>query len=517
MEQAETKGLRFSHVLNMGNSIQVGVEDMLELLDVSHNTKSSSIVLLYLEAVNNPQKLLRHATSLVKKGCALIGIKSGVTDAGAKAAASHTGAMTTSDNAVQALFDKAGIIRVKSKMELIETACALVALGGLPKGNQACIITDAGGPGVMLTDELIKHHINLPDFSQTTTAQLKQLLPPQASVSNPIDCLPSRNAEQVKEIFTILGNRESQIIDMAFFLTGNSGMSDNKEIYDAVVEAKTACPIPIIPVFSSATTCEDLLAEVRDKGTLFFQDEVVAGTAIGRIVNRPQLSSEIGTPDNYNRDDIAAALKSSQPFLPPETVCLVLQAAGFNVIPQREVSDSIYLEEACRAVGFPLVMKVIGPVHKSDVGGVRIGIKSESEARQAWGDLANIPGFEGVLLQQMVSGTEIILGATREEPFGHILMFGLGGIYTEVLKDVTFALAPLTPEEAKNMIQSIRSFPILQGVRGQKGVSMEKLVDYLLRLGQLVSDFPEIREIDLNPVKGIETKLYPVDCRIRVD
>jgi acetyltransferase len=503
--------------LNLGNSIQLGVEDMLELLDESHGADSSKIVLLYLEAVNKPQKLLHHAKSLTAKGCVLIGIKSGVTEVGARAAASHTGAMTTSDHAVQALFDKAGIIRVKSKQELIETTCALIALGGLPKGNRACIVTDAGGPGVMLADELYRQGIELPSLSPRATERLKQVLPPQASLGNPIDCLPSRNAQQVGEIFTILAEEETQTIDLAFFLTGNSGMSDNWEIYQEIIRIGKTGAIPVLPVLSSATTCADLLEKVKAAETVYFPDEVIAGQAVGRIVNRPRIMDQIPALTNYDYAAISQALSAQQAALPPESVTRILKAAGFKLVPQIEVSEIRDLADACQTVGFPLVMKVVGPLHKSDTGGVKIGINTVSEAQRSWQELTTIPKATAVLIQKRVTGVEVILGASREPPFGHVILFGLGGIYTEVIKDIQFALTPLSPGEALRMIQRIRSFPILKGIRGERGASVELLTDYLVRLGRLVHDFPEIREIDLNPVKGSGKDLYPVDCRILVD
>ncbi len=516
MEQADIRGLKFSHVLNLGNSIQMGVEDMLELLDESHGPDSSKLILLYMEAVNKPQKLLYHVRRLIAKGCTFVGIKSGVTEAGARAAASHTGAMAGSDHAVQALFDKAGIIRVNSKFELIEVTCALVALQTIPENNRACIVTDAGGPGVMLTDELFRQHMDLSTFSTNTIERLQDVLPAQASLVNPIDCLPSRNAEQIQKIFNILGEEESDNIDVVFFLSGNSGMSDNWEIYQEIIQLKKECPIPIIPIFSSATTCADLFDRVKEAGTIFFLDEVLAGRAVGQIINRPRQADHSSTLSNYDHARIDAVMSASEPVLPPDSVEKILAAAGFSLPLQIEVSEAASLKEACRQIGFPVVMKVVGPLHKSDVGGVKIGIDTSLAADSAWRDLMAISNARSVLVQKMVDGPELILGATREAGFGHLIMFGLGGIYTEVLKDVRFSLGPLSTDEALEMIRGVQAYPILEGVRGEAGVSIEMLADYLVRLSRLVDDFPQIREIDINPVKGIGQDLYAVDTRILV-
>ena len=220
MERASSRGLSFGTVINLGNSVQMGVEDLLELHDLNYAPGSAPILLLYMESVKKPAKLLRHARSLAGKGCTLIGIKSGATAAGERAAASHTGAMATSDTAVQALFEKAGIIRVQGRGDLINVACVLAAAKGRIRGKRACVITDAGGPGVMLSDELARQGMKLPLLSDRTRAALAKILPPESSMLNPIDALPSRTADQVKAVIQVLGEYERDRIDVIAFLSG---------------------------------------------------------------------------------------------------------------------------------------------------------------------------------------------------------------------------------------------------------------------------------------------------------
>lgn len=515
MEQATFRGLSFSNVVNMGNSIQLCVEDVIEMLDKNYGPDSAPIMIVYMESLKKPEKLLIHARSLTQKGCTLVGVKSGVTAAGEKAAASHTGAMATDDKAVQALFDKAGIIRVKSKMELIDVTCALTAAKGPLKGKKACVITDAGGPGVMLSDELSRQGLELTRFRENTRKRLSELLPPEASYANPIDCLPSRTGDLIKKIFTILEEEEKGNIDVIAVITGNSGMSDNWEIYQEIVNGMNKCPIPIIPVLSSATTCEGLIARVRNQGKFYFQDEVPIGYALGKIVNRPLIFEPEEGIGNYNRDKIRAVLESEKSeALSAGGVREMLNAAGFLLPLQREIFKRKDFAAACAGISFPLALKVIGPMHKSDLGGVKTGIQNQSDADNAWDNLMAITGAEGVMIQKMISGTEVIMGAVRQKGYGHMVMFGLGGIYTEVLKDISFSLAPLAMGESERMIRGLRSFPIIEGVRGQRGLSIEILSEYLVRLGRLVMDFPQIREIDLNPVKGFGEDLYVVDARI---
>ncbi|MFH0725587.1 MAG: acetate--CoA ligase family protein [Pseudomonadota bacterium] len=516
MELANGRGLVFSNVVNLGNSIQMGVEDILALMDENHGPQSAKIILLYVELIKKPEKLLFHARSLYRKGCTLVGIKSGVSEAGAKAAASHTGAIARPDNAVQALFDKAGIIRVSNRRDLITVAGVLSAAGGPIQGNRICVITDAGGPGVMICDELSRQGLVLPTLKTSTQQRLLEILPPEASAENPIDCLPTRNAKQVREIFNLLSESERDNLDAVVFIVGNSGMSDNWSIYQEVMTAMDSSCVPVIPVLSSVSTCADILKKVVDSGKVYFPDETAVAQALGKIIRRPSLSEPSGPTDRYDLKTISETMLKAETWLNPEAVKTVLSAAGFLLPLQVEIYSESGIEDACRHLDFPLVMKVIGPLHKSDMGGVKVGIHSPAEATNAWWELIRFPGVSGVLAQRMVTGTEVILGAVHEEGFGHLIMFGLGGIHTEVLKDVTFALAPLSNAEALEMVQGIRSFPLLGGVRGQQGLSVDILVEYLVRLSRLVTDCPQIREIDLNPIKGTADTLYVVDARILI-
>jgi acetyltransferase len=514
MEQAVLRGLTFCNVVNVGNSIQTGVEDLIALYDENYDVEGSPILMLYLESLKKPAVLLRHARSLTRKGCAIVGIKSGVSGSGARAAASHTGAMATDDRAVDALFDKAGIIRVKSKMEMIDVACALQGTGGRLRGNRACVITDAGGPGVMLTDELERQGFVLPVLGERTREKLHGILPSESSVLNPIDCLPSRTADQIGEIFRILAEEEKDGIDVIAIQVGNPGMYPNREIYHEVARAMKASPIPVLPALSSVTTCTEPIAEFAGGGNFSFPDEVNLGSALGRVLHRRAVFEVSGALRDYDPDGIGKVLEGHSGVLPARTVTEVLKKAGFSFPPQAEAASLEEMTEVSETMGYPQAMKVLGPLHKSDLGGVKLGIADAAAAKKAWHDLMRIKDARGVLIQPMVEGTEVILGASRAGELGHLVMFGLGGIYTEVLGDVTFALAPLAGEECREMVKGIRSYPILEGLRGQKGVSVERLADYLECLGRLVFDFPVIGEIDINPLKGSGGALYVVDARI---
>jgi acetyltransferase len=276
-------------------------------------------------------------------------------------------------------------------------------------------------------------------------------------------------------------------------------------------------PIPVLPMFTSLTTAGEKIDHFRKSGRVYFQDEVSLAAALATITRQPRMDTALPELPGYDKAAIAALLNGRKGGLGPDITDRLLEASGFKRPALVSVMDKAALSEACNTIGFPLAVKVIGPLHKSDVGGVRTGVADIVQARDAYDHMMKIQGATGVMLQAMVTGTEMILGAIREEGFGHLIMFGLGGIYTEVLKDIRFALAPLTPSESLEMIQGIKSFPILEGVRGQEMVNIEKIADNLQRLGLLVTDFPQIKEMDLNPLKGTAENLYAVDARIIID
>ena len=315
----------------------------------------------------------------------------------------------------------------------------------------------------------------------------------------------------------MLGEHERENIDAIAVLTGDSGLSDNGDIYRAIGLAMERSPIPVLPMLSSLTSCRDKIDDFTRGGKVFFPDEVALGRAVSLVAGlAPLAEDEQGIPAGYDREAICRLLANAGGALDPATVRRVLVAAGFPLPEQIEVLLEKHLADGCRRLGFPLAMKVIGPLHKTDVGGVRLGIGGEAEALTAWSALMAIPEARGVLLQPMIAGLEVILGASREGDFGLLVMFGLGGIHTEVLKDVRFGLAPLSTVEARRLIDGIRGRALLDGVRGGPGIDTAVLTDFLVRLGRLVADFPAISEIDLNPVKGSGDCLMAVDARIIV-
>jgi len=514
-EHAMRRGLKFNSFLTVGNSAQSGVPDVMEIYDADHGPDSPKVMITYQESIVNPQKFLKAARSLNKKGVLLAGIKAGTTQAGSRAAASHTGAMATNDTAVQALFDKAGVIRVDSRLELVDVAAILTLVKGRADGKRVAIVTDAGGPGVMLSDELSRLGFEVPAFNERTRARLAEVLPAGAGVGNPVDTLPTSPAANLEKVLSILIEEVKDQVDYIVVMNGDAGMMDNWALYQVARKFMDISPIPIIPSYESVLSSEVPLKKFREIGGCYFEDEVYLARALARVVNRPRIYEPEKSAVGYDKKKIAGLLNGCHGALSPQVTREVLQAAGVRFPGQVELTNKAGLKDVPFA--FPWVMKVMGPLHKSDVGGVRVGIKDIKEAEMVWDDLLKIKDATGVLVQQMVKGTEVIIGANREPGYGHLVAFGLGGIYTEALKDVKFALAPLAKEEADRLIHSIRSLPLLKGVRGEPGMDFETLRDILVRIGLLVTDFPAIQELDLNPVKGYSKDIFTVDARILVD
>jgi acetyltransferase len=512
-EQAVRRGLGFQTFITVGNSAQMGVTDVLCLFDQQQDPECSKHILLYLEKVGSPKKLLRHAIHLAEKGSLIVVIKSGVTEGGTRAAASHTGAMAAKDTAVQALFDKAGMIRVHSKLEMVDLATALTLAKGRYNGRRACMITDAGGPGVMATDELNRQGIQTPRLKTETRRKLSELLPPGAGVNNPVDLLPTRTPEQVARVLEIVAHDEADAMDYILVQLGAPGFTDNWPVYQAVIAAIDSLPIPIFPSFSTSISSTQALSRYRETGKCHFEDEVSMAWAVGHMVNRPRLSKSASYPVGYDGEEAAMLLKNVTGVVPPVQTRKVLQAAGIPVPRQVLVNSIASLNGLESSIPAPWVMKVVGPLHKSDQGGVVTGV-TPADAEETFDRLMKIAGVQSVLVQETVQGPEVIMGLSREGDFGHLVAFGLGGVLTEVLEDVVFGLSPLSPEEAGRMVTSLRALPILKGYRGQPGMDLDKLVDILVRVSLLGHHIPKIKEMDINPLKGIHKNITAVDVRI---
>lgn len=516
MESALVKGLQFNSAWSVGNAKQIGVEDVLQYMDENFDPdRDSRIKLLYMESIKDPDRLLLHASSLIEKGCRIAAIKAGSSESGSRAASSHTGAMASPDSAVEALFRKAGIVRCYSREELTTVGCVFT----LPelKGRNFAIVTHAGGPGVMLTDALCKGGLNVPKLEGPKLDELKEKLLPGASVANPIDVLATGTPEHL-DIAIDYCEKEFENIDAIMAIFGTPGLVTMFDMYEMLHQKIKHCHKPLFPVLPSIHTAGKEVEQFLAKGHVNFSDEVTLGTALSRIMNAPRPA---GNKVELYGVDVPAIRRiiDSIPhdgYIAPHFVQALLHAAGISVVDEFVSGNKEEVLAFARRTSFPVVAKVVGPVHKSDVGGVTLNIKGEQHLALEFERMMRLPDATALMVQPMLKGTELFIGAKYEEKFGHVVLCGLGGIFVEVLKDVSSGLAPLSYEEAYSMIHSLRAYKIIQGTRGQKGVNEDKFAEIIVRLSTLLRFATEIKEMDINPLLATEKSVIAVDARIRI-
>lgn len=520
-EYGISNGLKFNSVWAVGNSAQMGIEEVLEHLDETFDPeKSSRVIMLYMEKISNPQKMLKHSRSLINKGCRIAAIKSGGSAAGSRAASSHTGALATNDAAVDALFRKAGIVRCQNRQELT-TVCAIFMHPEV-KGKNMAVITHAGGPAVMLTDVLSNNGMDVPHLEGPKADALLAKLFPGSSVGNPIDFLATGTAQQLADIIDACEN-DFENIDCMCVIFGSPGLFPNWEVYKVLDEKMKTCKKPIFPILPSIINVKDEIEDfIKVKGRINFPEECVFGNALCKIYHTPKPQ-----PENVDlpKIDVARIRKTidrvDNGYMEIADYNELLDAAGINRKKSVEVDKKEDALAFAKEVGcckdVPLVMKVVGPLHKSDVGGVTLGVKDLDTVAKEFDRLIAIKDTYAVEMYPMLDGTDVYIGAIRDPKFGHQVFFGLGGIFIEVLKDVQSALAPITAPEAKEMLTKLRGYKILQGVRGQEPVNIDIYADQVARVSALVMAAPEIAEMDLNPLLGNPRNVVAVDARIRIE
>ncbi len=528
LESAVIKGLQFNSVWSIGNGKQIGIEDVLQYMDEHFNPDTDSKVkLLYVENISNPDKLLFHASSLIRKGCRIAAIKAGSSESGSRAASSHTGALASSDAAVEALFRKAGIVRCFSREELTTAGCIFMVTAHLASPvshlQNFAIVTHAGGPGVMLTDALSKGGISVPTLEGPLAEELKTKLFPGSSVANPIDFLATGTAEQLGTVIDYCENRFDQI-DAIAVIYGTPGLTQLYEAYDVLDRKIRECKKPVFPILPSLHTAGPEVAEFLKKGHVNFSDEVILATALSQIMRTPQPAPpelELYGVDVPKIRDIIYRETNRLKFegitcgyLKPDTVREIFSCAGIPMVPEKVSPSKEELIAFASQIGYPVVAKVVGPIHKSDVGGVALNIRTAEHLALEYDRMMRIPDAKGVMVQKMLKGTELFIGAKYEERFGHVVLCGLGGIFVEVLKDVSSGLAPLSYAEAYSMIHSLRGYKIIKGTRGQKALNEQKYAEIIVRLSTLLRFATEIKEIDLNPLLADEQDVVTVDARI---
>ena len=525
LESAVIKGLKFNSVWSIGNGKQIGIEDVLQYMDDNFDPeRDSKVKLLYIENIADPDKLLFYASNLIRKGCRIAAIKAGSSESGSRAASSHTGAIASSDSAVEALFRKAGIVRCFSREELTTVGCIFT----LPplNGKNFAIVTHAGGPGVMLTDALSKGGLNVPKIEGPDAEELKTKLFAGSSTANPIDFLATGTAEQLGTIIDYCDQKFDQI-DAIAVIYGTPGLTQLYEAYDVLDRKIRECKKPIFPILPSLHTAGPEVAEFLAKGHVNFSDEVTLATALSQIMRTPQpapFEVQLYGIDItrlhktiYRETNRLKFEGITTGYLAPDTVREILSCAGIPMVPEQVSSSKDELIAFAEKTGYPVVAKVVGPVHKSDVGGVTLNIRTAEHLSLEFDRMMQIPDATGVMVQKMLKGTELFIGAKYEERFGHVVLCGLGGIFVEVLKDVSSGLAPLSYGEAFSMIHSLRGYKIIKGTRGQTGLNEQKYAEIIVRLSTLLRFATEIKEIDINPLLADEHNVTAVDARIRIE
>ena len=526
LESAVTKGLQFNSVWSIGNGKQIGIETVLEYMDEHFDAEHDSLVkLLYIENIADPDKLLYHATSLIKKGCRIAAIKAGSSESGSRAASSHTGAIASSDSAVEALFRKAGIVRCFSREELTTVGCIFKVTENsltphpspLSSHLRFAIVTHAGGPGVMLTDALSKGGMLVPPLTGAVAEELKSRLLPGSSVANPIDILATGTAEHLGIAIDYCEQMDD--IDAIMVIFGTPGLVKIFEVYDVLDKKIRECRKPIFPVLPSVSTAGPEVQEFLKRGHVNFSDEVTLATALTQIMKTPdpaRFEVELYGTDIPRLHKVISGIRENG-YVSPDLVREILSCAGIPLVPELVSTSKDELSAFAEKVGYPVVAKVVGPVHKSDVGGVALNIRSKEVLAAEFDRMMQIQDATAVMVQKMIRGTELFIGAKYEPRFGHVVLCGLGGIFVEVLKDVSSGLAPLSYDEAYSMIHSLRGYNIIKGTRGQKGINERKYAEIIVRLSTLLRFATEIKEMDINPLLADETDVIAVDARILIE
>ena len=525
LDYAREYGIGISQFVSVGNKPDVSGNDLLEAWEHDDGVR---VILMYVENFGNPAKFLEIASrlALLKP---IIALKAGRTKAGARAASSHTGAMAASDNAVDALLTQAGVLRAGTVEELFDLAMGF-GVKTLPRSRRTAVVTNAGGPGILAADALEGCGLELTPPSPASLHELQRLLPPGVPARNPLDLIASATPEGYRRsIATLLRDPAIECV-VPIFIPPLGTEAD--AVAAAIVEAaKDAPDKPVLAVLMGRRGLREWRKELRDAGIpsfIFPESAARAIAALNRYREMTEQPRPVTRPLEVDRAAaraiIDSARRAGQARLNELQSLALLQAYGIPVPPARVATTREGAARMASAIGFPVVMKVVSPdvSHKSDVGGVAIDITSEAAAAQTFDTIVRdvsrrSPGarIAGILVaRQLAGGRELIVGMTRDATFGPLVMFGLGGVLAEALRDVVFRIAPLSAADARTMVNGIRAVSILGGVRGMPPVNRLAVQDVIRRVGQLAVDFPEIQEMDVNPVLAFEHTVVAADCRV---
>jgi acetyltransferase len=509
--------------VSIGNKTDISGNDLLEYWEDNDDVQ---VVLMYLESFGNPRRFTQLARRVTRKK-PVITVKAGRTAAGARAATSHTGSIVGLDIATESLLEQCGVLRVSSLEEMFVQAAAL-ANQPIPGGEGIAIVTNAGGPAILCTDSCIGRGLRLAELRPGTRRALERELAPEASTANPVDMIASADAERYRAALGAI--KKDPGVDGIIAIFVSPIMIDAYEVARAIADAADGSK-PVLSVFMGKQRSAEGIRELEKRHVPVYRFPEEAASAMSALVRYRNLRDAPGgrvvtfrVRRAAARSAFASARRSGRAELDPEEVQAVLEAYGFPLAPSRKVSAAAEAIAAAQELGYPVVLKVASEKisHKTDVGGVKVDLRNADEVGQAYRDLVTRlrrrdPRLR-VTVQKLISGgQEVILGMSRDPQFGPLLMFGLGGVFVEVMRDVSVRIHPLTDIGARTMIERVKGYPLLAGMRGDKAVALPLLEEALLRLSQLVSDFEDdLAELDLNPfiVTDRPDRSFIVDARI---
>lgn len=510
LDWAAGEGIGLSHFVSLGNKADVSEVDLVRAWA---DDPDVHVVAAYLEAVSDGEAFVQAVAELTRNK-PFIALKAGGSDAGARAVSSHTGSLAGSDEAYAAAFLRAGAIQATSVQELFDLAIGF-ARQPLPAAPGLVILTNAGGPAILASDACERLGVSLASLESETIAELRAALPTAAALYNPVDVLGDAGPERYATAARILAE-DPNVHSLLLILTPQA-MTDAEGTAREVVEVMRGSEVTFLASFMGAGSVAAAAGLLREESipTFDFPERAVA-TLAGMEAFRDHLKAParlvVGVQADRAvvRSAIDHARSRGRTFITEHSAAEIAAAYGVTVPAGGIAGDLPSARELARQVGYPVVMKIASPdiLHKSDLGGIRLGIASDAELTAAYDDMLNhvrrrLPEavIWGVTIQEMLpKGREVIIGVNRDPSFGPLLMFGLGGIYVEVLKDVTFRLCPVSLEEARRMITEIRAFGLLRGARGEQPADLEAVADAIVRVSALVTDFPEITELDVNPL-----------------
>jgi acetate---CoA ligase (ADP-forming) len=525
LDMADYRQLGLAKVVSIGN--KAGITEVDLLLALAHD-EQTRVIVGYLEDITSGDDFIKAAEEASSRKPVVI-LKAGTTEAGQRAASSHTGVLAGMDIAYGAAFKRSGVIRADSFEALFDYA-TLLAMQPLPRGNRVLIITNAGGPGTMAADAVEKSDLQVASLARNTATSLRQNLPAAASTGNPIDVLGDASPDRYVTALTAAQDDDS--VDAVMVILTPQAMTKPAATARAIIGHMTGDK-PVLAVFMGGKGVMPGRAELVAGGLPDYYSPERAVDALRAMCGYAawrQRPPRVVTRFRVNRRRvervIARSLRTQRLQLGEVRSKDILQAYGFRVADGYLASNAEEAVEIAQRIGYPVAVKIVSPdvVHKSDIGGVRLNMATSDMVRDAF-DLMMLrirqrlpeARIEGVYVEQMVArGLEVIIGMTRDRQFGPMLMFGLGGIFVEVMKDVTFHLAPITMSEAIQMLTATRSYEMLTGTRGQQGVDLEAIANGLQRISQLVTDFPQIDELDINPfiVGELGTEPFVADARM---